>query len=68
MDQAGKWQGGKGVADTAQPCPECGGDLYFSRTSAMNRGPAPAPHCFSCGYSGLFERQGDPANWGANTS
>jgi hypothetical protein len=40
-------------------CPSCGSNDFFTRQkmgSAM--GQAPAPHCFSCGYNGMYEQFG----------
>lgn len=56
------WKGGKAHQIDRDPCPECGSDQYYSRTSGPRRGPPPAPHCFQCGYNGLFE-QGLPSSW-----
>lgn len=57
-----------GVAHQLNPnaCPSCGANLFYERlTKGPRRGPEPAPHCFSCGYNGLFE-QGLAGNWGAS--
>jgi predicted RNA-binding Zn-ribbon protein involved in translation (DUF1610 family) len=40
-------------------CPECGSGNFFTRSSTVKRGPAPAPHCTECGYNGLFEQFGN---------
>ena len=58
------WKGGKGMQEENHPCPECGGGHYYSRSQGARRGPTPAPHCFDCGYNGLFE-QADQATWQA---
>jgi hypothetical protein len=43
----------KGNAD-AQNCPECGGELFFSRRNGgpglANRNTYPAPQCANCGW------------------
>lgn len=64
FEQAMTWEGGEGVRKERTPCPQCGSMHFFSRSSKVSRGPAPAPVCYDCGYNGLFE-QGDPATWGA---
>ena len=56
------WRGGKAHRVDREPCPECGSDQYYSRTEGARRGPPPAPHCFQCGYNGLFT-QGLQATW-----
>lgn len=57
------WRGGKAHKVDAYPCPNCGSDKFYSRTGAeARRGPAPAPHCFECGYNGLFD-QGLASTW-----
>lgn len=58
------WHGGQAHKFDSQPCPECGGNQYYSRSSGVRRGPPPAPHCYNCGYNGMFD-QGEPATWGA---
>jgi hypothetical protein len=63
FEMMGLWRGGKAHRIDAQPCPECGSNQYFSRTGAeVRRGPPPAPHCWNCGYNGLFT-QGLASNW-----
>jgi predicted RNA-binding Zn-ribbon protein involved in translation (DUF1610 family) len=59
---AGQWQGGPAHRTETQPCPQCGGNQFFSRATGMSRLPAPAPHCYNCGYNGLFQ-QGEMSNW-----
>jgi hypothetical protein len=59
---AGLWKGGQATKTEQYPCPSCGSNLYYSR-SGKSRLPSPAPHCFSCGYNGLFD-QGTPQAWG----
>lgn len=44
------------------PCPQCGRDLFYADLGKARRGPPPAPHCFTCGYNGLFE-QGLESSW-----
>jgi hypothetical protein len=57
------WRGGKGHKIDSDPCPECGSVRYYSRTGeGARRGPPPAPHCFDCGYNGMFE-QGLASSW-----
>lgn len=64
VHKMGQWRGGQAHRTDKQPCPECGSDLFFSRGNANSRNGAPAPHCFSCGYSGgLIPTQGDAAVW-----
>jgi hypothetical protein len=58
----GQWQGGEAARTETQRCPQCGGNHFFSRAQGARRGPPPAPSCFDCGYTGLFE-QGDPTTW-----
>lgn len=59
------WQGGKAHKIDPDPCPQCGSNQYFSRTGAeVRRGPPPAPHCFSCGFNGMFD-QGLASSWSA---
>lgn len=64
LSAASMWKGGPGAKADRHPCPNCGSNLYYSR-AGKSRMPAPAPHCFSCGFNGLFD-QGDPQSWGAN--
>jgi hypothetical protein len=57
------WRGGKAHKIDAEPCPECGSARYYSRTGeGARRGPPPAPHCFDCGYNGMFQ-QGMASSW-----
>ena len=59
----GLWRGGKAHQIDAQPCPNCGGNQFYSRTGhGVRRGPPPAPHCYNCGYNGMFE-QGLESSW-----
>ena len=53
---------GKGARLNPDPCPNCGGALFFHDLGKKSRGPAPAPHCFNCGFNELFE-QGLESNW-----
>lgn len=64
IDAVQMWRGGPAHRTDPHPCPQCGGDHYYSRTQGPSRGPAPAPMCFDCGYNGMFD-QGDPSTWGA---
>lgn len=60
-----QWRGGKAHKVDAEPCPECGSNQYYSRTGAeVRRGPPPAPHCYNCGYNGMFT-QGLATSWQA---
>ena len=56
------WQGGEAHRKEIYSCPQCGGGHFFSRSSQVSRGPAPAPMCYDCGYNGMFQ-QGDPSNY-----
>lgn len=60
------WRGGKARKLNPEPCPECGSSNFVENYGAR-RGPQPAPHCWNCGYNGLFE-QGLPSTWGAVSS
>jgi hypothetical protein len=53
---------GKGARLNPDPCPSCGGNLYYADLGLKRRGPPPAPRCFNCGYNELFE-QGLESNW-----
>lgn len=53
---------GKGARLNPDPCPGCGGNLYYADLGLKRRGPPPAPHCFNCGYNELFE-QGLESTW-----
>ncbi len=53
---------GKGAKLNPDPCPNCGGALFFHDLGRKSRGPAPAPHCFTCGYNDMFE-QGLESTW-----
>lgn len=59
-----------GNKQETQSCPGCGGRNFFSRTTGVVRGPAPAPSCFDCGYplvqsgSGLGSLAGAAASGG----
>jgi len=53
---------GKGAKLNPEPCPNCGGNLFYADLGLKRRGPAPAPHCFTCGYNEMFE-QGLESNW-----
>lgn len=64
MQMAAQWRGGPAMRTDPGGCPSCGSPRYYSRSKKNSRDPAPAPHCFDCGYNGLFD-QGDPATWGA---
>lgn len=66
LQEQGRGQPGQGSKTNPDPCPGCGGPLFIENlpNSRKRRGPPPAPHCFSCGYNGLFD-QGIEANWAA---
>lgn len=64
VEMAGRWRGGMAHRTEKTPCPSCGSSRFFSRGNANSRSGAPSPHCFDCGYNGLFT-QGDPQTWGA---
>jgi predicted RNA-binding Zn-ribbon protein involved in translation (DUF1610 family) len=64
---AAHWKGGQAHRVDTQPCPQCGSGQFFSRSQDARRGPAPAPHCYNCGFNGLFD-QGDPTTWGAGAN
>ena len=53
---------GPGARLNPDPCPGCGANLYYENLTKKRRGPPPAPHCFTCGYNGLFE-QGLESSW-----
>ena len=53
---------GKGARLNPDPCPNCGGSLFYADLGLKRRGPQPAPHCFTCGYNELFE-QGLESSW-----
>lgn len=63
----GLWQGGQGTKTETMRCPSCGSGDYFSRANVSgskmvntNSGTMAhaAPHCFDCGYNGLYEQAG----------
>lgn len=63
------WRGGEGMKTEGHlGCPNCGtttGYTAYSGQSGLSAGVAgnrPRPHCFECGYNGLFS-QGEQANW-----
>jgi hypothetical protein len=53
---------GRGAKLNPDPCPNCGEPFFYHDLGKKSRGPAPAPHCFTCGYNELFE-QGLESNW-----
>jgi hypothetical protein len=63
-EMAGYWvHGGPAHKIDREPCPQCGSNHFYSRTNGKaQRGPAPAPHCFDCGYNGMFD-QGLESTW-----
>lgn len=62
MQKQGFLAPGQGGRLNPDPCPNCGGMLFIEDTGKRRRGPPPAPHCFTCGYNGLFE-QGLESTW-----
>lgn len=54
---AGLWQGGQATKTEVQNCPNCGSNLFFSRS---NSGSGVAPHCYECGYTQGRPMQGMP--------
>ena len=64
IEAVAAWQGGEATRTETSRCPSCGSDHYFSRAQGAHRGPPPAPMCYACGFTGLFQ-QGDPAVWNA---
>lgn len=59
------WQGGEATRRETGRCPQCGSDLYFSRTNtggiASSAGMStPAPRCYECGYTEGRQMQGLP--------
>jgi len=51
-----------------QLCPGCGGSNYFSRSTGVVRGPAPAGHCMDCGWPVVQAGSGMGALAGAAAS
>jgi hypothetical protein len=64
IQEAGQGQPGQGARENPDPCPGCGSPLFIENLPGgkKRRGPAPAPHCFSCGWNGLFD-QGLESSW-----
>lgn len=59
------WQGGEGTRRETSNCPNCGSNLYFSRsntgtTVSISGMATPAPRCYSCGYTDGRQMQGLP--------
>ncbi len=61
LAQAALWRGGDATKHEHDSCPQCGSGNYFSRTNnlrgmspQLQRRP-PAPHCFECGFNGLYD-------------
>lgn len=61
-DAMQNWRGGPAHKTDPYPCPNCGSNNFSSRATSIMRGPPPAPHCFDCGFNGLFE-QGLQSTW-----
>lgn len=67
VELAGLWQGGQGTKTETSRCPQCSSGDYFSRmnvsgsrvvnTSSGTTASA-APHCFDCGFNGLYTQAG----------
>lgn len=62
-DAIARWKGGAGNAETAT-CPRCGSRNVFSRANAAiitssGASASPAPHCYECGWNGLWEQFSD---------
>ena len=64
VQESGHGQPGQGAQSNPDPCPGCGSQLFIENLPGgkKRRGPAPAPHCFSCGWNGLFD-QGLESSW-----
>lgn len=63
------WRGGEAMRTEGHlGCPNCGtttGYTAYSGNGGLSAGVGgnrPRPHCFECGYNGVFV-QGDEANW-----
>ena len=63
------WRGGEAMKTEGHlGCPQCGSSTSYTQYSgnaglaAGIAGNRPRPHCFECGYNGLFV-QGEQANW-----
>lgn len=55
--------GGQGSQTNREPCPQCGSNHYFTNLPLGKRGPAPAPHCYNCGFNGGMFEQGLQSSW-----
>lgn len=53
------WQGGEATRTEVRSCPNCGSNLYFSRS---NSGSSVAPRCYECGYTEGRPMQGVPGS------
>lgn len=65
FDAAMTWTGGEATRNSSGPCPQCGSDLYFSRSNSNSvvtqQGMAKVPpRCYSCGYTEGRPMQGMP--------
>lgn len=63
------WKGGEAMRTEGNlGCPQCGSTTSFTAYSGQGgmaagiAGNRPRPHCFECGYNGLFA-QGEQSNW-----
>lgn len=58
------WKGGPAAKTDPDPCPNCGSNQFFSRSTGSRRGPPPAPHCYNCGFNDGMFTQGEATSWG----
>lgn len=58
------WRGGPAAKTDPDPCPNCGSNQFFSRSTGSRRGPPPAPHCYNCGFNDGMFTQGEATSWG----
>ena len=63
QQSTGKASPGIGHRLNPDPCPQCGANLFYADLGKVRRGPAPAPHCFTCGYNGGLFEQGLESSW-----
>lgn len=59
------WRGGDATRNETSICPNCGSDLFFSRSNAgtvvsQNGMASPTPRCYACGFAPGREMQGAP--------
>jgi hypothetical protein len=65
VDAAQSWQGGEASKKELQTCPNCGSNLYFSRSNsggmvAQSGVVNAAPRCYECGFMPGRQMQGVP--------